>query len=264
MRNKLITPLVLSLLMAFNAGANAADDPAARGLAIAEESARRDQGFGDSSGTLTMILKNRHGETSTRAMRGKVLEVPKDGDKSLFVFDAPADVKGTALLTFSHKVALDEQWIYLPELKRVKRIASKNKSGPFMGSEFAYEDMIAQEVEKYRYNYLRDETYKGMTCFVIERFPVDKNSGYSRLMTWIDQQEYRVQKVNFYDRKQSLLKTLTFSGYQQYLGQHWRPDMMDMINHQTGKSTRLEWSGYQFKNGFSERDFNKNSLKKAR
>jgi len=75
---------------------------------------------------------------------------------------------------------------------------------------------------------------------------------------------YQPLKVEFYDRKNSLLKTLTFEGYQQYLGQYWRPDSMKMVNHQNGKSTDLIFSNYTFNNGFTNRDFDRNSLKRAR
>jgi outer membrane lipoprotein-sorting protein len=241
-----------------------AETPEERGLAIAVESDRRDTGFGDLAAELTMLLKNRQGEESTRYMRVKTLEVADDGDKSLTIFDRPPDVKGTALLTFSHKIDPDDQWLYLPALKRVKRISSKNKSGPFMGSEFAYEDIASQEVEKYTYKYIKDELYEDQDCFVLERYPVDPNSGYTRQVTWVDKAEYRPLKVDFYDRKNDLLKTLTYSGYQKYLDQFWRSDEMFMINHQTGKSTLLTWQKYQFRNGLSDQDFNRNSLKRAK
>ena len=133
-----------------------------------------------------------------------------------------------------------------------------------MGSEFAYEDLSSQEVEKYTYKYLRDEEYEGMDCFVVERYPEDKNSGYTRQVVWLDKPEYRPQKIEFYDRKNAKLKTLTYSGYQQYLDKYWRADGMFMENHQTGKSTRLIWNNYEFQTGLSDRDFNKNSLKRAR
>jgi len=235
-----------------------------RGLEIAIESDVRDKGFDDSIAELTMTLRNRHGEESKRQMRSKTLEVEEDGDKSLVIFDEPRDVKGTAFLSYTHKEGSDDQWLYLPALKRVKRIASNNKSGPFMGSEFAYEDITSQEVEKFTYRYIRDETIDGMNCFVIERYPVDTKSGYTRQVVWLDHAEYRAQKVEFYDRKDELLKTLTYQGYQQYADKHWRPDEMHMINHQTGKSTVLEWRDYQFKTGLKERDFNQNALKRAR
>jgi hypothetical protein len=235
-----------------------------KGLAIAIESDKRDTGFVDSTAKMTMELRNKQGDTSTRYIRVRTLEVDGDGDKSMSIFDRPADVKGTAFLTFSHAITPDDQWLYLPALKRVKRINSKNKSGPFMGSEFAYEDLSSQEVEKYTYKYLRDETLNGIDCFVIERYPVDINSGYKRQVSWVNKSEYRQEKIVFYDRKDSLLKTLTFSGYQQYLGQYWRADELHMINHQTGKSTLLSWSDYQFKTGLQDKDFSRNSLKRAK
>ena len=250
-------------LLAIGALAQAAT-PEERGLEIAIEADRRDTGFGDSSATLRMVLENRHGETSDRSMSMKTLEGVGDGDKSLIIFDEPRDVKGTAFLSYTHKVESDDQWLYLPALTRIKRIASNNKSGPFVGSEFAYEDLSSQEVEKYTYKYLQDETINGQPCFVVERYPVDEKSGYARQVAWIDQAEYRVQKIDFYDRKDSLLKTLTFEGYKRYLDKYWRADGMSMVNHQTGKKTNLEWSNYVFANGFTERDFDQRSLEKAR
>ncbi len=252
------------LAVALLAGAAQADEAAEKGLAIAVEADRRDEGWGDSQATLQMILRNRHGDETTRQMRSRALEVADDGDKSLMIFDDPRDVKGTAFLSFSHKSADDDQWLYLPALKRVKRISSSNKSGPFMGSEFSYEDLSSQEVEKYTYRYLRDESFDGRNHFVIERKPVDKKSGYTRQIVWMDKDEYRVFKVEFYDRKNALLKTLMFSDFQQYLDKHWRASLMEMTNHQTGKSTTLRFDGYKFANGYTDADFNRNSLSKAR
>lgn len=241
-----------------------AETPEEKGLAIAVEDDKRDNGFVDYQAKMEMILRNRHGEQSVRYIRTKNLEVVGDGDKSLVIFEKPRDIKGTALLNFTHKTGTDDQWLFLPALKRVKRISSANKSGSFMGSEFAYEDITSQEVEKYTYQWLRDETYEGLECFVFERYPTYKNSGYTRQMVWLDKKEYRMMKIDFYDRKNALLKTQTFRGYHQYLGKYWYPDEMFMQNHQTGKTTLLKWSDYKFRNGFKDRDFNKNSLKRAR
>ncbi len=249
----LLTPLFVS--------AQSAEE---RGLEIAKEADRRADGFDDFRAEMQMILRNRQGDESTRQIRVLGFEVDGDGDKGLSIFDEPADVKGTAMLTYSHKSEPDDQWLYLPALKRVKRIASRNKSGPYMGSEFAYEDLGSQEVEKYSYKYLRDENYNGMDCFVIERDPVDKYSGYTRQVVWIDKQEYRPLKIEFYDRKNALLKTLTNTGYKKYLENHWRPDEMYMENHQTGKTTRIIWSNYRFRTGLSDSDFEVNDLKRAR
>lgn len=238
--------------------------PEEKGLEIAVEMNRRDDAFGDSTSLLEMVLRNKHGEESTRVMRNKTLEVVGDGDKTLVIFDNPRDVKGTAFLSFTHKTGNDDQWLFLPALKRVKRISSSNKSGSFMGSEFAYEDITSQEVEKYTYRWLKDEAYEGKAAFVIERDPVDPNSGYTRQVVWIDQAEYIPLKVDFFDRKNAHLKTLIYVDYQQYLGQYWRAGRMEMHNHQTGKSTILKWTHYKFKTGLSVKDFNKSSLKRAR
>ena len=133
-----------------------------------------------------------------------------------------------------------------------------------MGSEFAYEDLASQEVEKYTYKYLRDEKLDGEEMFVNERYPVDKNSGYTRQVTWIDKQEYRARKIIYYDRKNSKLKTLLFHKYNQYLDKYWRAGEMFMENHQTGKSTLLTWEDYKFRIGLKASDFTKNSLKRAK
>lgn len=235
-----------------------------KGLAIAVEADKRDQGWTDQATTLRMILRNRRGDESTREIRGKALEVKGDGDKSLIVFDTPRDVKGTAFLSYTHALKPDEQWLYLPALKRVKRISSSNKSGPFMGSEFAYEDISSQEVEKYKYKFIKDDKLNGRDVFINERFPQYKHSGYTKQIAWVDKEMYQPLKIEFYDRKGSLLKTLTQHEYKQYLNTYWRPARMEMVNHQTGKSTTLLWLSYQYKNGYTDRDFDRNSLKRAR
>jgi len=241
-----------------------AQTPEEKGLQIAVEADKRDTGFGDSQAELKMVLRNKNGQESTRSIRNRTLEVEGDGDKSLVIFDEPRDVKGTAFLSFTHNEGPDDQWLYLPALKRVKRISSNNKSGPFMGSEFAFEDIASQEVEKYTYKYLMEEIYDDMDCVVIERYPVDPKSGYSKQIVWYDKDEYRQHKIDSYDRKGSLLKTLTSSGYKSYKGKFWRQSEMKMVNHITGKSTDLKFSNYKFGNGLSDRDFDKNSLKRAR
>lgn len=253
--------LVAVLGLACNASAQT---PEEKGLEIAKQADARDTGWGDQKASLKMVLRNRHGQESTREMHNKTLEVKGDGDKSLIVFDKPRDVKGTAFLSFTHATKPDDQWLYLPALKRVKRISSSNKSGPFMGSEFAYEDISSQEIEKYTYKFVKDDNLDGKDVFVIERFPQYENSGYKRQIVWMDKAMYQPLKVEFYDRRNSLLKTLTQHEFRQYLGKYWRPARMEMVNHKNGKSTTLTFLDYKFANGFGDRDFNKNSLKRAR
>ncbi len=262
-KNKFVKIIASSFLLLSSITTGYADD-ISKGLEIAKEADKRDTGFVDSTAKMKMILKNKQNQTNTREVKVKTLEVIGDGDKGLSIFNTPKDIKGTASLTYSHALKPDEQWLYLPALKRVKRISSKNKSGPFMGSEFAYEDISSQEVDKYTYKYIKDDVLDGINCFVVERYPAYKHSGYTRQIAWINQQEYRPEKIVFYDRKNTLLKTLTYTDYQQYLNKFWRADAMHMVNHQTGKSTTLSWKDYKFKTGLTDKDFNRNSLKRAK
>lgn len=258
---KILTALSIGLLVSSISFAQTAEE---KGLAIAVEADKRDTGWGDSSNEMFMTLRNAQGQESKRQMRTRALEVKGDGDKSLTIFDQPRDVKGTAFLSFTHATRPDDQWLYLPALKRVKRISSANKSGPFMGSEFAYEDISSQEVEKYTYKYLRDEKIDGKDCFVVERKPTYEHSGYTKLISWVDKKMYQAIKVEFYDRKNTLLKTLVSSDHKQYLGRYWRAHKMEMTNHQNKKNTTLAWKNYKFKTGLSSRDFDKNALKRLR
>jgi len=259
--SKSIVTLILLLLLTPILHAETAEE---KGLEIITEVDRRDQGWQDSSADMMMTLRNRNGKESIREIRVKNLEVIGDGDKGLTVFDQPRDVKGTAFLTYSHALEPDEQWIFLPALKRIKRISSSNKSGPFMGSEFAYEDISSFEVAKYSYVYLRDGRLDGQGCFVLEIRPQYRDSGYTESHIWINKAHYRPEKIDFYDRKDSLLKIQRFTDYQQYLGQYWRAQTMTMENQQNGKSTILKWTNYQFQTGLTAKDFEKNDLKRQR
>lgn len=241
-------------------------DPAEKGFAIAARSDRSDRGFGDSDVELKMVLRNAAGQESTRSLRIKTLEIPDEsvGDKSLVVFDTPRDIKGTGLLSHAKILEPDDQWLYLPALKRVKRISSANKSGPFVGSEFAFEDFTSLELNKYTYRFLKEETVDGMKMDVVERYPRYENSGYTKQIAWIDQDVYQIRKVEFYDRRGDLLKTLTLSDYRQYEGDVWRSHQFNMLNHQTKKSTDLIYGDYTFNAGLKDNDFVKNVLKRVR
>lgn len=240
------------------------ETPEEKGLRIARESSARNDGFGDFTAAMTMVLRDRQGRESVRQMRFKVLEVPGDGDRSLFVFDQPRDVQGTALLTHAHVNTQDDQWLYLPALKRVKRISASRRSGSFMGSEFSYEDMSSPEVDEYTYKYLRDEPCGDLMCTVTEQIPLDEKSGYSRKVTWQDIGELRVWKMELYDRRDSHLKTLTFVNYQQYLDRYWRAEEQTMVNHLTGASTVLRWTDFQFGRGIDESEFTQTALRRVR
>jgi predicted RND superfamily exporter protein len=267
LKNATLTILVIvsaTLLSGVAKAETLESDPVKRGLQIAKEIDSRDQNWGNQVSDVEMILKNKQGQKSVRKLKIKSLEVKGDGDKSLTVFKSPRDVKGTAFLSFTHPLKADDQWLYLPALKRVKRISSHNKSGPFMGSEFAFEDISSQEVEKYTYKYIKDEEVDGKPGYVVERYPVDKNSGYTRQVAWVDSVNYLVHKVDYYDRKGDKLKTLQFKKYHKFIDSVWRAEIMDMVNHQNGKSTEMVFKSIKFKSSINERDFDKNALKRVK
>lgn len=213
-----------------------------------------------------MVLRNQTGKESRRKLSIETLEVPDEsvGDKSLIVFDSPPDIEGTALLSHAKILEADDQWLYLPALKRVKRISSVNKSGPFVGSELAFEDLTSLELEKFDYKYLRSEPCAELVCDVVERYPRYEHSGYTRQVTWIDEDVYQIRKIEFYDRKNALLKTLSLDDYRQYEGKYWRAHALSMVNHQTGKSTDLVYSDYRFRTGLSDGAFVKSALRRVR
>ena len=257
--------IIISLLCLFSPLFLRAETPEEKGLNIALEIDRRGKGYEDIKSSLKMILKNRSGQETTRSMRSKILEGPQtDGDKTVMIFDHPRDVKGTALLSYSHKKKADDQWLYLPALKRIKRISAANRSGPFMGSEFAYEDISPEEVEKYTYKYIEDVTIDKKLCFKVERYPTYPKSGYTKQVVYVDSKRYIPLKIDFYDRKKTLLKTLRFKSYKLYLKKYWRPDLMHMVNLQNRKETRLLFKNYVFKSKLRPSAFTRNALKRAR
>ena len=242
----------------------AADSAEEAGLSIATEARERQKGFGNFTANLTMTLRNKQGRESKREVRLKLIEVEGDGDRTIFVFDRPRDVRGTAFLVHAHKNEADEQWLYLPGLKRVKRISSSKQSGSFMGSEFSYEDMGATEVEKYTHRLLRDEPCGDLECTVSERIPVGKDSGYSRQLVWLDREELRTMQVQYFDRRGAHLKTMVVEDYEKYLDNFWRAGKVTMTNHLTGKSTVLLWSDYEFGTDMDLDDFTRTALKRVR
>ena len=237
-----------------------------KGFEIAARSDRSDRGFGDSEVPLTMVLRNSAGQETSRTLTISTLEIPDEsvGDKSLVLFKTPRDIEGTALLSHAKILESDDQWLYLPALKRVKRISSTNKSGPFVGSEFAFEDFTAIELNKFTYKYLRDEACGDLQCSVVERYPRYKNSGYTKQVAWIDTTDFQVRTIEFYDRRGDLLKVLELQDYRKYEDKYWRAQKLVMQNKKTNKSTELIYDEYKFGVGLKDSDFVKGKLKRLR
>jgi hypothetical protein len=230
-------------------------------LEIAQKADKVTDGFESSISKTEMTLINATGQKSVRDLIMKTLE-GENGDKTISTFLSPADVKGTKVLGWEHVDRDDDQWLYLPALKRVKRIASRNKSGSFMGSEFSYEDIGNQNPQKYTFEGEPETVmFDGVECYKGARVPKDKNSGYTKQVTWVDTKDFLIQKVEYYDRKKELLKTALFSEYKKIDG-IWRVGKIVMKNHQNDKKTVLVWKEDKIKVGLKSKDFDKRELKK--
>jgi hypothetical protein len=257
---------VTLLIMQSTTSASASNE---KGIAIATEVDNRDKGWGDVTVEGEMALKNKAGKESVRGFRSTILEASSadEGDQSIITFSKPRDVRGTALLTHSKiEPENDSQWIFLPAVKRVKRISSSNRTGKFVSSEFSYEDLGSEEVADNDHTWIEDRACvhnARVTCAVVGSRPKNKRSGYSKRISFIDLDEYRVHQIDFFNRRGDLEKILKFHEFRQYDDRFWRAHVMIMNNLQTGKSTRLSWGEYKFRNGLTQRDFTPQGLPKA-
>jgi hypothetical protein len=255
--------LFLSLLI-YPAGAGFAETAAQKGYRILKKSADKSSGYVDSQSKGNMVLKSAAGKTSVRKFYTKAIESNNGAGRGLLVFEWPGDIRNTGLLTHSKNAGSDNQWLFLPSIGRVKKISSQGRSGSFVGSEFAYEDMVDQNVDKYTYKWIKTGSCPGGgSCQIVDRFSKHK-TGYSKQRVWVDTNEYRIRKVNYYNRGGDHQKTLLLTRFKRYNGKFWRAATMTMANHQTGKSTKLDWSNRKFGTGISKREMSVNALKRLR
>jgi len=188
-----------------------------------------------------MILVDKKGKKEVREVRRYSKEVEPDVYRALIVFLNPANIRGTALLTWEHKDAEDDQWLYMPARGKMQRIAKGGKKNYFMGTDFAYEDLRSENLDAHKYNRLKDEVYKDRDCYVVEALPATKeekrSSGYSKRIMWVSKGNFVTLKVDFYDRRRKLLKTQTSYDLENVRGSVWRAKKVLMNHHQKKHKT---------------------------
>ena len=252
LEEKMLKKLVVSLVVSVGLYAQSS-------VEIAKKSYEIMSGYKSSVSQTTMILKNSDGEENIRKLEIKKLE-NIDGDKSLIKFLYPADIKDTKLLSYEIIGGDDRQWLYLPALKRIKRISSRNKSGSFMASEFSYEDIASQNYKNYTYDEKVENTTKdGKKYFKITRIPKDENSGYSKQFIWINSTTYLATFGEYYDKQNRLLKEISFLEYQK-IQNIYRIKKINMFNVQNGKSSILSWDEDKIKLSLDVNDFTQRVL----
>jgi len=193
----------------------------------------------------TMLLINDRSQKRERKNTTVIKLQPNGVDSKFLVrFSAPADIKGTGFLQIEHVDGEDDLWIYLPALKKSRRLVANNKKDSFVGSDFSYGDISLPKVDLYRHTLVRSEKSGENECYVIESVPVDDtvkaNSGYSRKITWVRQDNFLESKVEYYDLGNRLLKTQTIARGQEVEPGRWLAVHREMLNHQTGHRTVID------------------------
>ncbi len=232
------------------------------GLQIVEKVYNRDTG-NDSKGNLTMTLINSRGDERVRKIKQFVKDFGKVEKKIMF-FLSPADVRNTSFVNWSYteEGKDDDQWIYLPALKKIKRISSSSKSDYFMGSDFTYDDLGDRKPESDTHKLLREEKLDGELCYVVESTPKDEEYMYSRTVTWIIKDKWIGLKKEFYDEDEELLKILRVKKFDKIKGL-WIILSSEMVNVQKKHTTKMELAEVKINTGIPDRQFTERMMKRG-
>ena len=221
-----------------------------------------DLGYHDSVSAGKMILMG-SGSSTEREFEFKQLEKSgAEGTKALVRILQPQELAGTGLLSYTNVGRSNDQWIYLPALKKTKRIAGASKSGSFIGSEFSFEDLTPPQLEDYDYTLVSTEACGSVTCYVVESKPHDADSSYSKIVTWIRTDNFQNVKADMYNKSGSLFKQVAFEDIRQLNGKFWRPFKMVMKNLQNSNETQLIVSNYQLQTGLNTSNFSQAVLER--
>ncbi|MDR3301609.1 MAG: outer membrane lipoprotein-sorting protein [Spirochaetaceae bacterium] len=167
-----------------------------------------------------MVSTAKKGSTTERTMDQYAKDDANGNSRAVMVFQSPATVKGTRFLTMDNAAGKSDQWIFLPSLGKVRRIASSESGGSFMGSDFSYDDMtmMDREVALDTHTILREETLDGAACYVMQSVPKDGSFQYLKIITWVDKSNYRVYKRELFNKRGAVEKTIEMSGYKDVQG----------------------------------------------
>tara|TARA_B100001971_G_C18268010_1_gene596213 strand:+ start:52154 stop:52894 length:741 start_codon:yes stop_codon:yes gene_type:complete len=229
------------------------------GREVMEKVDKSGEGFVGSSSEMTLVLINAQGEEIERVMESKVFENNEEGNKSITEFVEPLDVKGTKLLTWSQKSDNNKQWLYLPRFKKIKKISSSGQSGSFMGSEFSYEDIAGNELDKYEYKLLKEDE----STWTVEARPKNE-SGYSKIISTIDKKKLIPIKAEYFNKREELLKKSVmdkFKSYQVGKKSFTYANYIKMDNVQTKKASIIQWKDRKIGVKHKENDFKSTKLK---
>jgi hypothetical protein len=236
---------------------------------IMEKVDAHELGFGDIVANVTLDLEQKSGSIRYREMAVEIKE-GEQGDVSddyvteyrRFAFLSPADVKGTSVLVHAKSLELDDMWIYLPAFKRVKRISGSNRGAKFVGSEYYYEDLSPQKASRYRDEMLGksdDSQY-----VKVKRTPLFKGSSYAYNVTFVNPDDDRVYRIDYYDSSDNIFKSQMFYDYKLFLNRYLISTRQIMSNQKNGNTTTMHWDNVVLQTSLNANRFDKSFLKTGR
>jgi outer membrane lipoprotein-sorting protein len=222
----------------------------------------RDDGD-DRHSKMEMTLINHRGKTRVRKVTNYKKDYGKDS-KSVMVFLQPADVKGTGFLSWEYdkEDKDDDRWLYMPALRKVRRISGASNDDYFMGSDFTYDDMGDRNVDEDKHKLLGEETQDGIACWKVESTPKDPKDMYVKKISWINKDTDMVIKVDYYD-KLGLMKRLKLTKIEQING-IWTAKEMFMDNFREKHQTKLEFSDIVYNKNLSDNLFKVSTIERGR
>jgi len=214
---------------------------------------------------LTLKIYDSKGRVRTRKISTASIEFGKI-NKTIIKFTEPADVKGTALLIYDYKIENDKMWIYMPAIRKTRRIVSSEKSKSFMGSEFTNADMSTPNANDFNCEIISSEILQGHSCWKIEtrckNEDIEDENGFSKKISWIEKERFLCHKIEFYDLGGELHKIQSIDKYQIQTNGKFFAFQMQMENKKNGRKSSIVIDKLQTNSTLSENTFTSGMLKK--
>ncbi len=235
------------------------------GIQIMDNVLNRENGD-DATSNMRFDIIYRNGKGKVRNTKWLWIDLDGKGgmdEKFMFFFLSPPDIKDTSFLSWNYEKYNkdDDQWIYLPALRKIRRIASSSKHDSFFGTEFNYSDLNTRDLEEDTHTFLRTESFQDRECYVVESIPKDKKDAYSKIVTWVDPARWIILKAAFYNKKGEHLKTELVEW--ELIQDIWTAKKMIMDNHLNGNKTIVTIDGFHYNSGFKEKLFHERTLKRG-
>jgi outer membrane lipoprotein-sorting protein len=212
----------------------------------------------------TMILKAKNGAETRRVIEQFAKDGPR-GNRVVIVFHEPRSVAGTRFLTMENPGGEDDRWIFLPDRGRVQRIAAADGSKSFVGTDFSNDDISSADrnADLDRHSLLREEELGGKPCYVIQSVPKDGSYQYSRMIQWIGKDTKVSYKIELYDKRNTLVKTLEILRLEEKDGR-LSPMQTRMTSHAAGTYTQINVDDIRYNASLPEGIFTQEYLATGR